>query len=336
MDVFELARALIDIDSVTPNEERIGDYLYRYVHPLAEKYDGRIERMFVAEGRNNVYAFWGQPEIVFSTHMDTVPPFISSSEDDEYIWGRGAADTHGIAASMLKAIETLLIAGERNFGVLFVVGEEVDGIGAETANRASPAEVRYLINGEPTENQLGLGTKGALRIELRATGKAAHSAYIELGESAIEKLLDNLDALRKVTLPEDEILGPSTLNIGTISGGVAANVIPDYAEASITIRIVSDLDEFKKLILASFDDRVDVTIASECPAVHLKSLPGFKTSIVKYATDIPKLTNWGEPLLIGPGTIHVAHTLKERVEKKQLLEAIGIYCELFKELKTAA
>ena len=332
MDVFELTRALIDIDSITPNEGPIGNYLYEYVLPLAEKYDGHVEKIPVVEGRNNVYAVWGNPEIVFSTHMDTVPPFIASSEDAEYIWGRGAADTHGIAASMLKAIESLLATGERNLGLLFVVGEEVDGIGAEVANMNPPA-VRYLINGEPTENHLGLGTKGALRIELQARGKSAHSAYVELGESAIEKLLDNLDALRKVVWPEDHILGPSTLNIGTISGGVAGNVIPDRAEATIVIRVVSDLDELKKLVRSVLDDRVVVTFVSECPAVHLRSLPGFEASIVKYATDIPKLTNWGEPLLVGPGTIHVAHTLEERVAKKQLLEAVELYRKLFKELQ---
>ena len=333
MHVFELTRALIDIDSVTPNEGPIGDYLYEYVRRPAEKYDGQIEKMPVAEGRNNVYAAWGAPEIVFSTHMDTVPPFIASSEDDENIWGRGAADTHGIAASMLKAVEALLAEGERDLGVLFVVGEEVDGIGAETANR-NPPDVRYLINGEPTENRLGLGTKGALRIELEAEGKAAHSAYVELGESAIDKLLDNLESLRKIEWPVDEILGPGTLNIGTISGGEAANVIPDRAGASIVIRVVSDLEQLKELAFSAFDDRVRATVASECPAVHLKSLPGFETSIVKYATDIPKLTNWGRPLLIGPGTIHVAHTLEERVPKKQLLEAVDLYRKLFKQLRT--
>ena len=333
MNVFELTRALIDIDSVTPNEGPIGDYLYEYVRPLAETYDGHIEKMPVAAGRNNVYAAWGRPDVVFSTHMDTVPPFIASSEDDEHIWGRGAVDTHGVAAAMLKAVEASLAAGERGLGVLFVVGEEVDGVGAETANR-NPPEVRYLINGEPTENRLALGSKGVLRIELEAAGKAAHSAYVELGESAIDKLLDNLQSLRKVEWPVDEILGPGTLNIGTISGGEAANVIPDRASASIVIRVVSDLEECKKLALSAVDNRVRAVIGSECPAVHLKSLPGFPTSIVKYATDVPKLTNWGQPLLIGPGTIHVAHTLEERIPKKQLLDAVDLYRKLFQQLQT--
>ena len=333
MHVFELTRALIDIDSVTPNEGPIGDYLYEYVRPLAEKYDGKIEKMPVAEGRNNVYATWGSPKIVFSTHMDTVPPFIASSEDDEHIWGRGASDTHGIAASMLKAVEALLRrrrARPRR---------------ALRRRRGSRRYRRRDRQSKPTRRSLS-HQRRAYRKPTRAgdQGRApyrapkpkarpAHSAYVELGESAIDKLLDNLESLRKIEWPVDAVLGESTLNIGTISGGEAANVIPDRATASIAIRVVSDLEELKKLALSAFDDRVRATVASESPAVHLKSLPGFETSIVKYATDIPKLTNWGQPLLIGPGTIHVAHTLEERVPKKQLLEAVDLYRKLFKQLR---
>ena len=188
MHLFELTRALVDIDSVTPNEFEIGNYLHGYLRPLAEKHDGRIELMPVAPQRNNVYVNWGAPDVVLSTHMDTVPPFIPSREDDECIWGRGSCDTHGIGASMIKATEALLEEGVRNFGLLFVVGEEIDGLGASKANEKPPGS-RYLVNGEPTENLLGLGTKGALRVELEATGRSVHSAYPELGDSAIDKLL---------------------------------------------------------------------------------------------------------------------------------------------------
>ena len=332
MHLFELTRALVDIDSVTPNEFEIGNYLHDYLRPLAEKHDGRIELMPVAPQRNNVYVNWGAPDVVLSTHMDTVPPFIPSREDDERIWGRGACDTHGIGASMIKATEALLEEGVGNFGLLFVVGEEIDGLGASKANENPPGS-RYLINGEPTENLLGLGTKGALRVELEAKGRSVHSAYPELGDSAIDKLLDNLQALRQVEWPVDEILGDSTLNVGTISGGGAANVIPDHAAASVAIRVVSGLDELKQLVFSTLDDRVTATISSEVPAVHLKSMPGFETTIVKYATDIPKLTNWGQPLLIGPGTIHVAHSVDEHVPKKQLIEAVELYKSLVKQLQ---
>jgi acetylornithine deacetylase len=335
MNLFELTRALIDIDSVTPHELEIGNFFFEYLRPLAEKHGGRIERNEVAPGRNNVFVAWGKPEVVFSTHMDTVPPFIRSREDEEYIWGRGSCDTHGIAASMIKAIEALLEQGIGDLGLLLVIGEEIDGLGAMHANQ-NPPGAKYLINGEPTENKLGTASKGSLRLELEARGKAAHSAYVELGDSAIDKLLDNLQALRALELPVDPVLGPSTLNIGTISGGEAGNIIASHAAASVVIRVVSDLEKLQRLALGALDDRVEVRIATATPAIHLKSLPGFSTEVVKYTTDIPKLTQWGEPLLLGPGSIHVAHTPEERISKKQMLEAVELYQKLVKQLKNSA
>jgi len=333
MDVFALTRALIDIDSVNPNEKEIGDYLYAHLEPLAARYGGEIERMEAAPDRHNVWVRWGTPRVVLSTHMDTVPPFIPSKEDDEYIWGRGACDTHGLCAAMLKATEALLEEGARDFGVLLVVGEEVEGLGAMYANERAPAGVEYLINGEPTSNKLALGSKGTLRLEIEAKGKAAHSAYPELGDSAIDKLLDNLEALRRLELPVDDTLGESTLNIGVLSGGPAANIISDAAAASVVIRVVSDIDALEKLALDALDDRVEVTVTTKTPAVHMAKVDGFETCVVKYTTDIPKLTNWGRPLLLGPGTIHVAHTLEERVPKKEVAEAVDLYRDLVKRLQ---
>ena len=333
MDAFQITRALIDIDSVTPNEEQIGDWLFDHLRPLAARFNGRIEKVEVEPGRSNIWAWWGTPEIVFSTHIDTVPPFIPSKEDDEFIWGRGACDTHGLCAAMIKSLERLLEEDVRDLGLLLVVGEEVDGRGAAFANRTPPAGVRYLINGEPTENQLALGSKGALGLKLTAKGAAAHSAYEELGDSAIIKLLDNLQALRRVVWPSDPILGETTLNIGTIEGGIAANVVPDEASATLMIRVVTDLAAIKEQAMAALDDRVEVEVFAYSPAVRMKAVDGFKTSVVKYTTDIPKLTNWGQPLLLGPGTIHVAHTLEERVPKKQIAEAIELYVRLVKQLK---
>ncbi len=334
MDVFQLTRALIDIDSVNPNETAIGDWLYDYLRPLAEQYGGSIEKIEVQPGRNNIWVHWGTPEIVLSTHMDTVPPFIPSSEDDEYIHGRGACDTHGLGAAMMKAAEKLLEEGVRDFGILYVVGEGVDGPGAHFANQSPPDGVRYLINGEPTSNLLALGSKGTIRLDLKATGKNAHSAYPELGDSAIDKILDNLQTLRNLKVPEHPILGDCTVNVGVIRGGRAANIIADEAGAEIVIRVVNDLEETKQLFLDALDDRVEATIVTQTPAVLLKAVEGFETTIVKYTTDIPKLTNWGQPLLLGPGTIHVAHTLEERVPKKEVLEAIDLYASLVKQLKT--
>ncbi len=335
MHPFELTRALIDIDSVTPNEERIGNYLYDYLRPLAARYGGSIEKQEVEPGRNNVWVRWGDPEVVFSTHMDTVPPFIPSREDDEFIWGRGACDTHGIAASMIAAVEALLATGVRGLGLLLVVGEEVNGLGAQHANKTPPPGVKYLINGEPTENLLALGSKGALGLKLRASGRACHSAYPELGDSASEKLLDNLNRLRSLEWPADDLLGETTVNVGTLDAGPAMNVISDYASAAVMIRVVSDLERTKALALSALEG-VAVEIAAATPPLRLEQVAGFQTCVVKYTTDIPKLANWGKPLLLGPGSIRHAHSTEERILKSEILEAVELYADLAKSLKTAA
>ena len=265
--------------------------------------------------------------------MDTVPPFIPSREDDEFIWGRGACDTKGIIASMLVAAERLLESGVRNFGLLFVVGEERNSAGAYHA-ALNPRGSKFVINGEPTENQLALGSKGALRYELIARGKMAHSAYPELGESAIEKLLDALQAIRAIKLPVDPILGPSTLNVGTIRGGRAPNVIPDDARAEIFIRLVCDSTSTREAVAQAAAGKVELNDVLEIPALHLTAVEGLPTTVVAYTTDIPAFNGaWGQPLLLGPGTIHVAHTLDERVPKQQLLDAVEIYQRMVKQLQ---
>ncbi len=335
MHPFELTRALIDIDSVTPNEEEIGNYLFDYLCPLAFRYGGSIEKQEVEPGRNNVWVHWGEPQVVFSTHMDTVPPFIPSKEDDKFIWGRGACDTHGIAASMVKAVEALLTAGVRGLGLLLVVGEEVNGLGAQHANKTPPSGVEYLINGEPTENLLALGSKGVLGLTLRAAGRACHSAYPELGDSAAEKLLDNLNRLRSLEWPTDELLGATTINIGTLDAGPAMNVISDYASAAVMIRVVSDLKQTKELALGALEG-VEVEISAATPPLRMEQVEGFKTCVVKYTTDIPKLANWGRPLLLGPGSIHHAHSTEERIRKSEILEAVELYTYMAKNLKTTA
>jgi acetylornithine deacetylase len=333
MNVFELTRALVDIESITNNEERVGNYLYDYLTPLASRYGGYVERIEVEPRRFNVFAQWGEPLIVtFSTHIDTVPPFIASREDDEFIWGRGACDTKGIIASMMKAVERLLEAGQRGVGLLFVVGEERNSAGAYKMAQHTRGS-RYIINGEPTENQLALGSKGALRYEVCCSGKMAHSAYPELGDSAVNKLLDTLDAIRRIPLPTDELLGPSTLNIGTLAGGRAPNVIADEAKADIMIRLVGDSADTKAALFRAADGRADLREVIEIPAVRLDAVEGIPTTVVAFTTDIPAFGGaWGRPLLIGPGTIHVAHTLEERVPKGQLLEAVELYQRIVKDL----
>ncbi len=335
MNVFELTRSLIDIESVTPNEERVGLFLHDHLTGLANRFDGIVEKIEVEPHRCNVFAQFGDvPLVTLSTHMDTVPPYFASGEDGQFITGRGACDTKGIIACMIHAAEQLLEAGERDFGLLFVVGEERNSAGALYAAQ-HPRGSRFLINGEPTGNKLALGSKGALRYEITARGRMAHSAYPELGESAILKLLDVLQSVRGMKLPVDEVLGPSTLNIGTISGGRAPNVIPDEARAEVFIRLVGDSASSKAAMEAAVGGRAELHEVLEIPALRLGSLSGFDTDVMAYTTDIPAFAGaWGTPFLLGPGSIHVAHTLNERVPKQELLDAIEIYKRMVRYLKT--
>lgn len=336
MDVVTLTRQLVDIESITGNEAAVGNYLYGELCRLG--YQAR--KMPVEAGRFNLYAIpeadsqkpkAETPTITFSTHLDTVPPYIASSEDETRIYGRGSCDAKGIIAAQIAAAERLRREGIL-VGLLFVAGEERDSLGAQVANENAPAGSRFLVNGEPTENHLALASKGTLRVEVTATGRMAHSAYPELGESAIDKLLPALSRLRAMPLPSDPLVGPCTLNIGLIEGGRAPNVIPDHAHADLLYRLVGPTDDLCRQITATAGDQVQVTFPLELPFLRLRTVDGLPTMIAAFTTDIPKLTNWGEPLLIGPGSIHVAHTEGEHIEKKQLYEAIDLYCTIAKRL----
>ncbi len=332
MDLFKLTRTLIDIDSVTPNECEVGTYLLEYLSDLANRHDGKVERLEVAPQRFNVFARWGEPLVTLSTHMDTVPPFVPSREDADSIWGRGACDAKGIAAAMIVAAVRLLETGIRNFGLLFVVGEERGSAGAIAAAK-TPRGSQYLINGEPTENQLALASKGTLRFEIIARGKLAHSAYPELGHSAIHALLDVLQDIRSVALARDPVLGMSTLNIGTIFGGRAANVVADEAGSEIMFRTVGDASSIRAAVYAAVADRAEAREVSYTQALRLSSFDGLPTTVVAFATDIPALGGqWGKPFLIGPGSIHVAHTTEEHITKKSLVEAVEIYARMVTQL----
>jgi acetylornithine deacetylase len=267
--------------------------------------------------------------------LDTVPPFIPSSEDAGRIYGRGSCDAKGIIAAQVAAAERLR-QQSIYVGLLFVVGEERDSLGAQLANEYAASEkdfaCRFLVNGEPTENHIALASKGTLRVEVTATGRMAHSAYPELGESAIDKLIPALTRLRAMPLPSDPEIGPCTLNIGLIEGGRAPNVIPDYAHADLLYRLVGPSDELRQQIRTTAGDRVQVTFPLELPFLRLRTVDGLPTMIAKFTTDIPKLSNWGEPLLLGPGSIHVAHTDGEYIEKQQQADAIDLYCKIAKQL----
>jgi acetylornithine deacetylase len=332
MDAVTLTRQLVDIESITGNEAAVGNYLYGELCRLGYQ----TMRMPVEGDRFNVYATSPEqpdPAIVFSTHMDTVPPFIPSSEDDRCIYGRGSCDAKGIIAAQIAAAERLRKRAIY-VGLLFLAGEERDSLGAHVANQHPPQRCKFLVNGEPTENRIALASKGTLRVEITARGRMAHSAYPELGESAIDKLIPALARLRAMPLPSDPEIGACTLNIGIMEGGRAPNVISDYAHADLSYRLIGPSDELRRQILATAGDQVEVTFPLELPFLRLRTIDGLPTMIAAYTTDIPKLTNWGQPLLLGPGSIHVAHTDGEYIEKRQLHEAIELYCTIAGKLQS--
>ncbi|MGH9589442.1 MAG: M20/M25/M40 family metallo-hydrolase [Terracidiphilus sp.] len=338
LDPICFTRQLCEIESITYREGAVGDFLAKF---LAGR-GWSVEKTPVPQSpenpgggpRWNVYAgAEGQtPDLVFSTHMDTVPPHIPFSQDDEFIYGRGVCDAKGIIAAQTAAAEALRAEGFR-IGLLFVSGEERDSAGAKEANRSAKGS-RFLVNGEPTDNRLALASKGALRAVIRASGTMGHSAYPELGDSAVHKLVEVLARLLKLDLPVSEDAGLSTLNIGQISGGHAPNVIADKAEAQVLVRLVGNGAPVRVMLEQAAAGLAEVEFTLEIPFARLRAVPGLPTMVAKFTTDIPQLSNWGEPLLIGPGSIHVAHTPHEKLAKKELLEAVGIYVGVAKQLLT--
>ena len=329
MSPIELTRKLIDIESISGNEKAVAYFLRDHLQSLG----ARVEMEEAEPDRPNVFASWGNPDVVLSTHTDTVPPFIASREDDRFVYGRGACDAKGIIAAQVQAAASLRAGGITDFGLLYLVGEERNSAGALAANRNPRGQCRYLINGEPTENRLALGTKGVLRLEIEATGRAAHSAYPELGESAIEKLLEALNRLRGMALPEDPVLGKTTCNIGILRGGIAPNVIPDAASAELMYRLVGPAEPLLAAVRQAVGELATVKKTLEIPPARLSRMDGLETTVVAFATDIPSLSAWGQPFLIGPGSIHVAHTAEERISKAELLQAAEIYVKMVKRLK---
>lgn len=336
LDPIRFTHQLCDIESITYHEGAVGDFLAEFLSArgwAVEKTPVRQPTESPGGGsRWNVYAgVAGQtPDLVFSTHMDTVPPYIPFREDEEFIYGRGVCDAKGIIATQTAAAEILRKAGFR-VGLLFVSGEERDSAGAKAANLAAKGS-RFLINGEPTDNRLALASKGALRAVIRAAGRMAHSAYPELGDSAVHKLVEVLARLLALDLPVTEDVGPSTLNIGQISGGYAPNVIADKAEAQVLVRLVGDSAPVRAMLQQAAAGLAEVDFTLEIPFARLRAVPGLPTMIAKFTTDIPQLSNWGEPLLLGPGSIHVAHTPHEKIAQKELLEAVELYVRVAKQL----
>ena len=328
IDPVALTRSLVDIDSTTGREGEVAAWLAGLLR------DGgyQVTEQPVTAGRFNLYAHLGTPpQIVLSTHFDCVPPFFRSRVERGLVFGRGACDAKGIIAAQIAAAELLRASGETRFALLFLAGEERGSDGARVANEHAPAGIHYLINGEPTDNRLGAATRGVLRLRLHAAGRAAHSAFPELGDSAIDKLLDALMVIRGITLPDDPLLGRTHYTVGLIEGGVAPNVVSPNASAELLFRTVGDSARILEL-LKVVDPLVTVEQVLDIAAVRMHTLPAFESAVFPFTTDVPVLTRWGTPLLIGPGSIHVAHTDEEHVSIHELLQAVELYRHLAERL----
>jgi acetylornithine deacetylase len=334
MSLFELTTSLMNIPSVSGEEEAVGFWLRDHLGSLGWK----VELQKVSENQNNVIACLNEtPRVWFSTHMDTVPPFIPPTEDDEKIYGRGACDAKGIIAAQITAAEQLRSGGIEDIGLLYTVEEERSSTGARAANdHPLGSKCEYMVNGEPTDNELAIGSKGSFRLKIKTTGKAGHSAYPEIGESAIEKLLEILDDVRHTKFPSEEFFGDTTVNIGTIEGGVALNVIAPKAEAGLLIRLTTPRAPIEEALENVIRGRGEIEVLSCSEPVKMLAVDGFSQKTVRFTTDIPYLTSWGQPLLLGPGSILVAHTKDEFVLKKDLESAVGLYVTLAEKLLDGA
>ena len=336
IDPIRFTLELCAIESTTYHEGAVGDFLADFLAgrgwAVEKTAVPQPKESITAGPRWNVYAGIANesPDLVFSTHMDTVPPYIPPSEDAEYLHGRGVSDAKGIIAAQVAAAEALRADGFK-VGLLFVSGEERDSAGAQVAN-LNPKGSRFLINGEPTDNRLALASKGALRASFKCSGKMAHSAYPELGESAVHKMIEVMSRVLALPLPELEDVGPSTINIGQIHGGHAPNVIADKAEAQVLVRTVTPSAPVRVALQKAAEGLAEVEFTLDSPFIRMRAVEGLPTMIAKFATDIPHLTKWGEPLLLGPGSIHVAHTPHERLSKKELLESVELYVKVAKQL----
>lgn len=330
MNLFELTKQLMSIPSVSGEEEAVGFWLRDYLESLG----WTVELQQVSANQRNVIAYLNEtPRVWLSTHMDTVPPFIAPTEDAEKIYGRGSCDAKGIIAAQITAAEELRREGVEDIGLLYTVEEERASTGAKVANdHPLAAKCEYLINGEPTDNDLAIGSKGAFRAKIKTTGRAAHSAYPEQGESAIEKLLDILEDLRHTKLPSDEFFGETTCNLATLDGGIALNVIPPSAECGMLIRLTTPMEPIRDALESLIRDRGELEIMSYSLPVKMLAVDGFNQKVVRFTTDIPHLPNWGQPLLLGPGSILVAHTKDEFVLKKDLETSVELYVDLVKKL----
>ncbi|MBS1767368.1 MAG: M20/M25/M40 family metallo-hydrolase [Acidobacteria bacterium] len=291
-----------------------------------------IELHPVSPGRTNVLATWGSPRLIFSTHLDTVPPFIAPRQEGSRIHGRGACDAKGQILAQLAAIHQLRAEGHDGFAWLGVVGEETDSAGARAALNLADrfTEVRALINGEPTQNRLATGQRGALHLHLECRGLRAHSGSPERGRHALWPLLDWLQALREAPRPVDAELGPEIWNLGLLHGGDAPNVIPALASAEVLARTVPGSD-FAARVEALRPEQGEIRVQLDEAPDRYPRLDGFEHAPMPFGSDAPTLRTLVPDrtvVLAGPGSIEVAHTDGEHLDLSDLEAGIALNARL--------
>ena len=327
IDPIALARQLIDVPSTTENQFAVAELLEHELTRLGFA----TRRQDVSATRFNLLALaGGRPRVVLNSHIDTVPPWFGSDEDDEHVYGRGACDTKGIIAAMIAAGERLRVRGVDEFAFLFVVGEETDSIGAKAANLAfADLGSEYVVVGEPTQSTFARASKGALTCVIRFEGVAGHSAYPELGDSAIHRMVAAIAEINAAEWGHDDVLGKTTVNVGVVRGGEKPNIIAANAECELIFRLVTtpeQVQERLELLLAEHGGRIIVSRGN--PPQHMIVPAGQESAVVSFNTDVPWLSSLGKPLLFGPGSILDAHGVHERIAKRELLDAIGTYEEM--------
>ncbi len=328
-DVVALAADLLAIESTSGSEAGIVDLVSRWL--VARGWNVTLQE--VTRGRANVWGSRGGRGVTLSSHLDTVPPFVPPRLQGDRLIGRGACDAKGIVAAMMVAAERLVQNGEEGVDLLFLVGEEKNSDGARAANHL-PATSRFLVNGEPTESKLASGAKGSQRVTVRTRGRAAHSAYAHLGQSAIEPMLRFLPTVHDLDLPKDDVLGETTVNIGTIHGGTEANIVPALCESELMFRLVGPVESLRDQLTRWAETQAEIDFGSHIPAQHFHTIDGFEVAPVAYTSDIPLLRRWGTPMLFGPGSIQVAHTPDEFIDVTELRAAVGAYERIVRTLLT--
>lgn len=329
----QLTLTLMSFDSTTGQEAALGHFVAQWLNERG--FTLFLQPIEAGGSRCNVFATWGEPHVVLSTHLDCVPPFIPPTETATHIMGRGACDAKGIMAAQLMAAWQLKERGIRDFGVLFLVGEESDSIGAKTFAASDLTQnIRFIINGEPTQSRFAAGQKGVLAFELHTQGEAGHSAYPERFQSALHPLIHDLNALLSTPLPGSSEFGESTLNIGKVQGGVAANVTAPHAHAQLLMRVAAPLDKVTQTVREAISPASTLKIVTASEAMRFYLPEGESGEVVGFGTDGPHLGRGAIAIVLyGPGSIHDAHTAHEWIDKAEQARAVTVYAQLVTQLQ---